>query len=89
MPALTISEDIYQQLSERAAALHVTVEEFVKPALAQLVRTDGRPVEDDRAAKAEAEAFKAHLLGGPKIDNEFFDDIAFERDHDTGRTIEF
>lgn len=39
-------------------------------------------VEDYRALVAHRPDFKAHLLGGPKVD-----DFTIERDRDTGRDI--
>jgi prevent-host-death family protein len=40
-------------------------------------------IEDYRALVAHKPDFKAHLLGGPKVD-----DFSIERDRDTGRSIE-
>jgi antitoxin Phd len=40
-------------------------------------------IEDYRALLAHKPDFKAHLLGGPKID-----DFTIERDPDTGRDVE-
>jgi prevent-host-death family protein len=40
-------------------------------------------VEDYRALVAHKPDFKAHLLGGPKVD-----DFSIERDRDTGRSVE-
>jgi antitoxin Phd len=40
-------------------------------------------VEDYRALVAHKPDFKAHLLGGPKVD-----DFEIERDRDTGRPVE-
>jgi antitoxin Phd len=40
-------------------------------------------IEDYRALVAHKPDFKAHLLGGPKID-----DFTIERDRDTGRDVE-
>ncbi|HLY56471.1 MAG TPA: type II toxin-antitoxin system Phd/YefM family antitoxin [Stellaceae bacterium] len=40
-------------------------------------------IEDYRALAAHKPDFKAHLLGGPKVD-----DFAIERNGDTGRIIE-
>jgi antitoxin Phd len=40
-------------------------------------------IEDYRALIARKPDFKAHLLGGPKVD-----DFFIERDRDTGRTVE-
>jgi len=40
-------------------------------------------IEDYRALAAYKPDFKAHLLGGPKVD-----DFAVERDRDTGRALE-
>ena len=40
-------------------------------------------IEDYRALVAHKPDFKAHLLGGPKID-----DFSIERDRDTGRDVE-
>jgi hypothetical protein len=82
MPTITIPEDVYQRLSERAAALHVTVEELVKPALDQLVGAVALSAEE---ARAEEAAFRAHLLNFPKFDGDFI----IERDRDCGREIEF
>jgi antitoxin Phd len=41
-------------------------------------------IEDYRALVAHKPDFKAHLLGGPKVD-----DFTIERDRDTGRSVEF
>ena len=40
-------------------------------------------IEDYRALVAHKPDFKAHLLGGPKVD-----DFSIERDRDTGRSID-
>jgi antitoxin Phd len=40
-------------------------------------------VEDYRVLASYKPDFKAHLLGGPKVD-----DFAMERDPDTGRAVE-
>jgi len=40
-------------------------------------------IEDYRALAAHKPDFKAHLLGGPKVD-----DFSVERDRDTGRAVE-
>jgi antitoxin Phd len=40
-------------------------------------------VEDYRALAAHKPDFKAHLLGGPKVD-----DFSVERDRDTGRPVD-
>ena len=40
-------------------------------------------IEDYRALVAHKPDFKAHLLGGPKVD-----DFTVERDRDTGRNVE-
>ena len=40
-------------------------------------------IEDYRALVARKPDFKAHLLGGPKVD-----DFSIERDRNTGRTVE-
>jgi antitoxin Phd len=40
-------------------------------------------IEDYRALAASRPDFKAHLLGGPKVD-----DLVIERGRDTGRTLE-
>ena len=40
-------------------------------------------IEDYRALAANKPDFKAHLLGGPKVD-----DFSIDRDHDTGRDID-
>ena len=40
-------------------------------------------IEEYRALMAHQPDFKAHLLGGPKVD-----DSAIERDRDTGRSVE-
>jgi antitoxin Phd len=40
-------------------------------------------IEDYRALAAHRPDFKAHLLGGPKVD-----DFSIERDRDTGRIVE-
>jgi antitoxin Phd len=40
-------------------------------------------IEDYRALIAHQPDFKAHLLGGPKVD-----DFTIERDRDTGRDVE-
>jgi hypothetical protein len=84
MPNLTISDEVYQRLSERAAALHVTVEELVIPALDRLANASEQESDEDPAAKAEAAAFQAHLLNFPRFDGEF----CIERDRDYGREVE-
>jgi hypothetical protein len=46
MPQLTIPDDTYERLARRAAALNVTVEQLVTPALerfAEAEDTNGRP----------------------------------------------
>jgi antitoxin Phd len=40
-------------------------------------------IEDYRALVAHKPDFKAHLLGGPKVD-----DFAIDRDRDTGRSLD-
>jgi prevent-host-death family protein len=40
-------------------------------------------IDDYRALVAHKPDFKAHLLGGPKVD-----EFPIERDRDTGRTVE-
>ncbi len=40
-------------------------------------------IEDYQALVAHQPDFKAHLLGGPKVD-----DFSIERDRDTGRSVE-
>jgi antitoxin Phd len=40
-------------------------------------------IEDYRALVAHKPDFKAHLLGGPKVD-----DFSIDRDRDTGRSID-
>jgi len=40
-------------------------------------------IEDYRSLAAQKSDFKAHLLGGPKVD-----DFSVERDRDTGRMVE-
>ncbi len=40
-------------------------------------------IEDYRALAANKPDFKAHLLGGPKVD-----DFSIDRDRDTGRSID-
>jgi prevent-host-death family protein len=40
-------------------------------------------IEDYRALAANKPDFKAHLLGGPKVD-----DFSIDRDRDTGRNID-
>lgn len=40
-------------------------------------------IEEYRVLMAHQPDFKAHLLGGPKVD-----DFAIERDRDTGRNVE-
>jgi antitoxin Phd len=40
-------------------------------------------IEDYRALAAHKPDFKAHLLGGPKVD-----DFSLERDRDTGRAVD-
>ena len=40
-------------------------------------------IEDYRALVAQKPDFKAHLLGGPKVDH-----FTIERDRDTGRAVE-
>jgi hypothetical protein len=41
MPHLNIPEDTFQRLATKAAALNVTVDDLVKPALDQIAETDG------------------------------------------------
>ena len=41
-------------------------------------------IEDYRALVAHQPDFKAHLLGGPKVEN-----FTIERDRDTGRPVDF
>ena len=40
MPNLTVPEDTFQRLAAKAAALNISVDDLVKPALDQLVETD-------------------------------------------------
>jgi hypothetical protein len=40
MPHLTIPEETFKRLAAKAAALHISIDEFVKPALDQLAGTD-------------------------------------------------
>jgi hypothetical protein len=84
MPTLTVPDETYQRLTERAGALHMPVDEYVERVLNQIA-TQNIPLPKDAAElAAEAAAFKAHLLGGPK-----FEDFSIERERDCGRTIEF
>jgi hypothetical protein len=62
MPTVIISEDTYRRLSTRAAALNMSVDELVKPALERLATGDadtGEPVPlTGDAWRAEVEAWK-------------------------------
>jgi len=63
MPQVTVQEDTFRRLSERAAALNVSVDDFVKPALDRLAETGAPLVEPPLpltgdAWRAELEAWK-------------------------------
>jgi hypothetical protein len=64
MPHVTVPEDTFQRLSARAAALNISVDDFVKPALDRLAESDASapeqtplPLTGD-AWRAELEAWK-------------------------------
>jgi hypothetical protein len=40
MPHVTLPEDTFQRLAARAAALNISVDEFVQPTLDQLAKSD-------------------------------------------------
>jgi hypothetical protein len=63
MPQLTIPEDTFRRLSERAAALKISVDDLVRPALDRLLAAGTPPVEEPQpltgdALRAEFEAWK-------------------------------
>ena len=63
MPSVVIPEDTFRRLSERAAALNMTVDDLVKPALARLAEEEALPLESSapltgHAWRAELEAWK-------------------------------
>ncbi len=45
MPQLTVPDDTFQRLAARAAALNISVDDFVKPALDQLAENAAPPSE--------------------------------------------
>jgi len=63
MPHVTVSEDTFRRLSEHAAALNISVDDLVKPALDRLAETGPFPPEPPLpltgdAWLAELEAWK-------------------------------
>jgi len=63
MPHVTVPEDTFRRLSARAAALNISVDELVKPALDELARTNVTAPESllplaGAAWRAELEAWK-------------------------------
>jgi hypothetical protein len=63
MPLITIPEETFRKLSERAAALNISVDALVKPALDRLADTGTPPPEAPQpltgdAWRAELEAWK-------------------------------
>jgi len=68
MPNVTVPEDTFRRLSERAAALNISVDELVKPALDQLAEAGTSspesllPLSGD-AWRAELEAWKRDAEG--------------------------
>jgi hypothetical protein len=63
MAHLTIPEDIFERLAERAAALYISVDDLVRPVLARLAETGTAPSElppplTGDAWRAEFEAWK-------------------------------
>src|SRR5262245_53028826 len=63
MPQLTIPDDTFRRLAERAAALNMSVEDYVKPALDRLAEPDRASSEPPaplagEAWRAELEAWK-------------------------------
>lgn len=68
MPNVTVPEDTFRRLSERAAALNISVDELVKPALDRLAEAGTsspeppRPLTGD-AWRAELEAWKRDAEG--------------------------
>jgi hypothetical protein len=67
MPHVVIPEDTFRRLSERAAALNISVNDFVKPALDRLAES-GTPAPEPSlpltgdAWRAELEAWKQDAL---------------------------
>jgi hypothetical protein len=58
MPHVTLPEDTFQRLVAKAAALNITVDEFVQPTLDQLAKSDTElPLTGD-AWQAELDAWK-------------------------------
>jgi hypothetical protein len=45
MAQVTVSEDTFRRLAERAAALHISVDELVRPVLDRLAETGTLPAE--------------------------------------------
>jgi hypothetical protein len=63
MPQVTVPEETFRRLAERAAALHVSVEDLVRPVLERLAETGPAPAElplplTGDAWRAELEAWK-------------------------------
>jgi hypothetical protein len=60
MPSVNISEETFHLLAEKAAALHVTVEELVQPALKELARngTPSLPPVTEETWQREQEAWQ-------------------------------
>ena len=63
MPSVIIPEDTFRRLSERAAALNMSVDDLVQPALARLAEGEALPPESSAplagdAWRAELEAWK-------------------------------
>ena len=58
MPHVTLPEDTFQRLAAKAAALDISVDEFVQPTLDQLAKSDTElPLTGD-AWQAELDAWK-------------------------------
>jgi hypothetical protein len=58
MPSVNIPEDIFRRLTEMAAALHVSVEELVRPTLEELVQ-DGAHVQMPLTGETWTREFEA------------------------------
>ena len=58
MPHVTISEETFQRLAAKAAALNVSVDDLVQPTLDRLAETDGELPLTGAAWLAELRAWK-------------------------------
>jgi len=59
MPQVTVAEDTFRRLSEHAAALNISVDELVKPALDRLAETG--PLLTEPPLPLTGEAWQAEL----------------------------